>query len=65
MSRLIWLAVLLTGCAQVVSGDADGVVVKGPDPSVIAQEHCNQFGKFAVISAQQPAGNVGVRYRCV
>ncbi len=65
MSRLIWLAVLLTGCAQVVSGDANGVVVKGPDPAAIAQQHCEQFGKFAVISAQQPANNIGVRYRCV
>ena len=65
MSRLIWLAVLLTGCAQVVSGDADSVIVKGPDPAAIAQEYCNKLGKFAIISAQQPTGNVGVRYRCV
>lgn len=65
MFRLIWLAVLLTGCAQVVSGDANGVVVKGPEPAAIAQEHCNQFGRFAVISAQQPAGDAGVRYRCI
>ncbi|MHA1571636.1 MAG: hypothetical protein ACTSWM_07425 [Alphaproteobacteria bacterium] len=65
MSRLIWLAVILTGCAQVVAGDADGVVVRGSDPRAIAQAHCDQYGKFAVISAQQPLDDSGVRYRCV
>ncbi len=65
MSRLIWLAVILAGCAQVVAGDADGVVVKGSDPGTIAQAHCDQYGKFAIISAQQPTDGSGVQYRCV
>ena len=65
MHRLIWLAILLSGCAQVVAGDADGVVVKGSDPGAIAQAHCDQYGKFAIISAQQPVDGSGVRYRCV
>jgi len=65
MFRLFWLAVVLAGCAQVISGDAEGVVVKGSDPGAIAQAHCNLYDKFAIISAQQPADGSGVQYRCV
>jgi len=66
MHRVIWLAVvILVGCAPVIAGDENGVTVKGSDPSAIAQGHCEQFGKFAIISAQQPLDGSGVQYRCV
>ncbi len=66
--RLFWILLIggvVAACApSVIQGDENSVVVQGNDRRAVAERHCAEFGKLAVVSAQ-PQENGGTLYRCI